>query len=196
MSLISNYDEIGQTLYTENLSKEAYTLRNDKRYQPWRQRCLKRDKNRCKCCKSKAHLHVHHIYNWQVYPLVRFDPANGITLCSSCHRTLHAYQDRKLKHSKEKKTGAVLIKKNKPVVKHEKVNLPEVMIAVKTHIGQKNTVRQPSDRRKVKIRKYWARHEKAQYKKKRKRVHELRRELAVANEEDKARLDRFKAIIG
>ena len=60
---------------------------------PWRTRVFKRDKYTCARCKlSKPptnFLRVHHIAPWSKYPDLRFQVANGITLCADCHSFIH-----------------------------------------------------------------------------------------------------------
>lgn len=47
-----------------------------------------RDKNKCTQCSSTDRLHVHHLKPWKMYPELRFDMNNCITLCISCHMRL------------------------------------------------------------------------------------------------------------
>lgn len=61
----------------------AYRLRK------WRYKVLERDNDRCQMCNVKpgrSRLQVHHIYPKAIYPGWAYDPANGVTLCSRCHR--------------------------------------------------------------------------------------------------------------
>ena len=53
-----------------------------------------RDGNVCQHCGSNdGELHAHHIKPWIDYPELRFDVANGITLCPPCHWREHAAQN-------------------------------------------------------------------------------------------------------
>jgi hypothetical protein len=36
-------------------------------------------------------LNAHHLDCWSEYPDSRFDPDNGITLCSQCHAKFHSW---------------------------------------------------------------------------------------------------------
>lgn len=55
----------------------------------WRDFVLERDGHRCQSCGATDQLHAHHIRQWSTYPAGRFDPANGVTLCKTCHMNLH-----------------------------------------------------------------------------------------------------------
>lgn len=61
----------------------------DPAYADWRKRIFKRDK---KCmmpgCGSKVKLQAHHIKRWSDASSLRYDPLNGITLCSNCHNSI------------------------------------------------------------------------------------------------------------
>lgn len=51
--------------------------------------CGKKQGERCSCCGMKFHLYAHHIKPWASHPELRFDPDNGIALCSVCHDKSH-----------------------------------------------------------------------------------------------------------
>ena len=55
---------------------------------------LARDGYHCrKCSAPKAErksLHVHHVKPWAGNEALRFDPANAVTLCRSCHQWVHS----------------------------------------------------------------------------------------------------------
>lgn len=57
-------------------------------YKQFRKEVLKRDNFTCQMCKSKKRLNVHHIIKWSSAASLRFDVANGITLCSICHKSI------------------------------------------------------------------------------------------------------------
>jgi 5-methylcytosine-specific restriction endonuclease McrA len=76
-------------------------LRNSDRHKPeyiyFRQTCLERDNWTCQDCRVRGGLlHVHHIKPWGPYPDLRYDPANGATLCRPCHYSRHRGQPRPL----------------------------------------------------------------------------------------------------
>lgn len=59
----------------------------------WRDFVLERDGHRCQSCGNTDQLHAHHIRPWATYPAGRFDPANGVTLCKTCHMNLHNHSE-------------------------------------------------------------------------------------------------------
>ncbi len=61
-------------------------LRKSKEYRHWRNTVLERDGFRCrKCHKYIKRLDIHHIFSFTLYPELRFDVRNGLSLCASCH---------------------------------------------------------------------------------------------------------------
>jgi HNH endonuclease len=62
-------------------------------YREWRKYCLRRDKYRCQKCGykplDKKGLHVHHVKPYALYPNLRVEKSNGITLCEDCHKEEH-----------------------------------------------------------------------------------------------------------
>jgi 5-methylcytosine-specific restriction endonuclease McrA len=64
---------------------------NDPIYKEFRLKVLKRDKYTCQMCKKKGkrvRLNVHHIMKWSSAASLRYDTDNGITLCSTCHKSV------------------------------------------------------------------------------------------------------------
>lgn len=59
-------------------------------YKAWVSAVFKRDKHTCKMCgyiaKKFRHIQAHHIKRWADYPMLRYQVANGITLCDKCHK--------------------------------------------------------------------------------------------------------------
>jgi hypothetical protein len=51
----------------------------------WRRAVMIRDKRHCRLCLAAKRLEAHHIYPFGAYPARRWDVANGITLCRTCH---------------------------------------------------------------------------------------------------------------
>jgi hypothetical protein len=63
-----------------------FALRKTREYRHWRNAVLKRDNFQCtQCNKSKVRLHAHHIQSFTLFPELRFEVDNGITLCVPCH---------------------------------------------------------------------------------------------------------------
>jgi hypothetical protein len=66
----------------------------DPRYLAWRNAVLERDGYVCQHCqrqckKYERGLAAHHIREYASYSELRYEAANGITLCRNCHLTLH-----------------------------------------------------------------------------------------------------------
>jgi hypothetical protein len=66
----------------------------DPRYVAWRTAVLERDAYICQHChrtcnKNERGLAAHHIKPYATHPELRYDVANGITLCRQCHLQLH-----------------------------------------------------------------------------------------------------------
>jgi hypothetical protein len=65
-------------------------LQKSHEIQRWRKKIFKRDKYTCQYCHQIGkELNAHHIKSWMLYPDLRFDLDNGITLCKSCHIYVH-----------------------------------------------------------------------------------------------------------
>lgn len=69
--------------------REAVDPRKSSQYASWRSEVLYRDGYTCRHCTSSENLHAHHILSWKNHPDRRFDVANGLTLCATCHRKAH-----------------------------------------------------------------------------------------------------------
>jgi hypothetical protein len=63
----------------------------------WGKEVRERDNETCCRCNTVAtghYIHAHHIVPKEYFPETAFDTDNGITLCNSCHRSLHAFLDK------------------------------------------------------------------------------------------------------
>jgi hypothetical protein len=63
-------------------------------YLAWRNVVLERDNYTCQDCgrvckKREKGLAAHHIQSYAEHPELRYDPANGVTLCRDCHMARH-----------------------------------------------------------------------------------------------------------
>jgi len=68
---------------------------NDIHYEKFRDEVRERDGYCCKWpgCKSTKHLEVHHIHKWSTSPNLRYNIANGITLCRFHHRLIKNFEE-------------------------------------------------------------------------------------------------------
>ncbi len=66
----------------------------DPLYQAWRNAVLERDRYICqqcgrRCRKNERGLAAHHVKPYASHPQLRYETANGVTLCRDCHLALH-----------------------------------------------------------------------------------------------------------
>ena len=72
-------------------SSERRLEMNKKEYINWRNSIFERDNYTCQSCDRRSgdgytiKLESHHILRWKDYPELRYEVANGITLCTDCH---------------------------------------------------------------------------------------------------------------
>lgn len=71
------------------LSERGIAIRRHE-YREWRTAVFTRDHFACRDCGAHGRLNAHHELPWAKHPEHRYDVANGITLCVSCHRRRHA----------------------------------------------------------------------------------------------------------
>lgn len=94
------YVRSGKLLFCSRLCFQEFAKENYKLLLPqgygmsWisiRKRILKRDSNKCQLCGSPDHLVVHHIKEYKTFKSAEdaHKDNNLITLCRSCHRSIH-----------------------------------------------------------------------------------------------------------
>lgn len=73
------------------ITPQNIILRNSVEYKQWRKIIFQRDNYICQICNQKKHdLHAHHLFPFAKYPHLRFELANGITVCVECHKLIHS----------------------------------------------------------------------------------------------------------
>ena len=70
-------------------SRDESSTRGKPAYNAWRKEVLERDCYACAICGSIEMLEAHHIKPYALFPHLRIDHDNGITLCSACHKAVH-----------------------------------------------------------------------------------------------------------
>ncbi|MDE2227280.1 MAG: HNH endonuclease [Patescibacteria group bacterium] len=73
------------------ITSQNQRMRNSFRHKEWSKAVYARDKWTCQKCGLNDHHKIiaHHIVEWSKDPSLRFDVSNGVTLCRSCHMSLH-----------------------------------------------------------------------------------------------------------
>jgi hypothetical protein len=67
-------------------------LRKSKKIKIWKKRVFERDGYICQECGQRGgKLHIHHIKPFSLFPKLRFDVDNGLTLCTTCHYKTNTY---------------------------------------------------------------------------------------------------------
>lgn len=71
------------------------TIRKSLRYKVWREQVFERDGYACVLCGAGGSIQADHIKRFADFPELRFDVANGRTLCVPCHRKTSTYGNRR-----------------------------------------------------------------------------------------------------
>ena len=75
--------------YTAARKPDLDRKRNSYSYRVWRDAVYTRDNFQCQHCGKIGGIQAHHIQSWHAIPALRYDVANGITLCQICHENIH-----------------------------------------------------------------------------------------------------------
>ena len=70
--------------------KEREQKRNYPELYKWKKAVFDRDNDTCQKCGTTKNLEAHHIFPWRLFPALRFEVENGITLCKGCHKYYHS----------------------------------------------------------------------------------------------------------
>lgn len=71
-------------------SAYANAVRRSAEYKDWRKAVYERDEHTCQICGRRGgKLHAHHLNSFTTFPGLRYDPANGVTLCNEHHLEFH-----------------------------------------------------------------------------------------------------------
>ena len=67
------------------------SARQNALYYDWRRKVFERDDYTCRRCfrRGGGDLHAHHIKAFALFPELRYDVTNGLTLCLDCHKREH-----------------------------------------------------------------------------------------------------------
>lgn len=85
-------------LYKHGLSRTKQYLKQMEResfaYISWRKSVFERDHYTCQHCggHNDTYLEAHHIKSFDLYPNIRYEITNGITLCKECHKIITKQQ--------------------------------------------------------------------------------------------------------
>lgn len=67
---------------------------NSIEYRDWQKKVFERDNYKCQICgvwhTTKNIIHAHHIRQFALYPELRTELSNGITVCKKCHMGVHS----------------------------------------------------------------------------------------------------------
>lgn len=82
----------GKVTKKENALREKQKRKEDRRNKDgmeWQEAVFERDNRTCRICgvqsPGKYRLHAHHIRSWELYPELRLETDNGLTVCNKCH---------------------------------------------------------------------------------------------------------------
>ena len=89
---LSNSSKVGENAinWKGGKEKENVRLRRSPEAMKWRKQVYERDGYLCQMCKVDGkRLNAHHHKPWSLFPELRYELDNGITLCQCCHILVH-----------------------------------------------------------------------------------------------------------
>ena len=75
--------------YASKRKQDTDKKRNSYEYRQWRDAVYTRDNYACQQCGATGAIQAHHIKPWKDHKSLRYDVANGVTLCQTCHENIH-----------------------------------------------------------------------------------------------------------
>lgn len=75
--------------YASKRKQDTDKKRNSYEYKQWRDAVYERDNYACQQCGNTGAIQAHHIKPWNDHKELRYDVANGVTLCQTCHENIH-----------------------------------------------------------------------------------------------------------
>jgi 5-methylcytosine-specific restriction endonuclease McrA len=95
--------------YSHGKAQRNLCDRRTAEYKQWRDAVFKRDEYTCRKCgdETGGNLRAHHIKHYSLFPEMRFDINNGITLCHDCHELEHFKPD-SVRNLRKAKRGKLL----------------------------------------------------------------------------------------
>lgn len=83
-------------LWKGGITEENHKLRTSFEYRNWKKEVFERDDFTCQICNQiGTNLEAHHIKQFALYPELRFEIDNGVTLCKNCHKEIDVYRSLK-----------------------------------------------------------------------------------------------------
>jgi 5-methylcytosine-specific restriction endonuclease McrA len=81
-------------LWRGGVTPKHELIRKSVEYKAWRQSVFERDGFACIQCGTRGNIEADHIKSFSLFPDLRFDVANGRTLCVQCHKATPSYLNR------------------------------------------------------------------------------------------------------